>query len=116
MTTEIWLSVVIISIGTLAVRLVPFVWMRNKLQKASDQNSVADTPVWLTIMGPTMIAAMFGTSVVPGTPSLLTWLSSIIGLLITWLVWRRTQSLGWPICWGVSAYGVAELLLLQFGI
>jgi branched-subunit amino acid transport protein len=67
-------------------------------------------PKWLGVLGPVMIAAMLGVSLVPETASLNSWLATFVGVSFTLLVWSRTKSLGWPVLMGVAAFGAVRLL------
>lgn len=112
MDNSLWLLMLGCALGTYLLRLLPLLWMqRHLLQKNSnsDTNNQA-MPSWLTVLAPTMIAAMFGVSLVPAHSDLSTWLATFLGGLCTLLVWRRTRSLGWPVCAGVAAYGLVVLL------
>jgi branched-subunit amino acid transport protein len=105
MNTTLWLTLLSIAIGTYLLRLLPYLWMRQKLAKHRDENVTTPMPTWLTILGPTMIAAMFGSSLVPSHLDPLAWLATAIGILTTFLVWTRTRSMGWPILMGVVVFG-----------
>ena len=111
MSNTIWITLLTIAIGTYLIRLLPYLWMARKLERENTQEGIANMPSWLTILGPTMIAAMFGTSLVPGHPSVTTWFATFVGVLMTYLVWRRTRSMGWPIFSGVAVFGVVVVLL-----
>ncbi|NVK28239.1 MAG: AzlD domain-containing protein [Flavobacteriia bacterium] len=111
METSMWLALASIAIGTYLLRLVPYIWMKRSLAKRQSEDAVGSMPTWLTILGPTMIAAMFGTSLVPSHADALSWFASGIGLLVTYGVWTRTRSMGMPILCGVVAFGVSTLFL-----
>jgi branched-subunit amino acid transport protein len=66
-------------------------------------------PVWLTVLGPAMIAAMLGVSLVPGSFTIGAAVASVTAVVLTLLVWRRTRSLGWPVLVGVMTYGAVTL-------
>ncbi|MFD1383660.1 AzlD domain-containing protein [Rhodanobacter aciditrophus] len=112
MSGETWLILISIALGTFLIRALPYMWMAKKLTKQEAQGGVAATPIWLTILGPTMIAAMFGTSLIPIEPSPLSWLATLIGCGATYLMWRRTRSMGYPIVVGVLVFGG---LIVTFG-
>jgi branched-subunit amino acid transport protein AzlD len=109
MDISMWLALVSIAIGTYLLRLVPYLWMKRRLAKRQTEDGVGSMPTWLTILGPTMIAAMFGTSLVPTQPDTVSWLATGIGILVTFGVWTRTRSMGLPILFGVVAFGVVTL-------
>ncbi|MGS2742849.1 AzlD domain-containing protein [Halomonas sp. LS-001] len=107
MSIELWLAVAVSAIGTLLMRVVPFLWMQRRLGSDADINAM---PQWLGILGPLMIAAVLGVSTVPVNPSAISWLATAIGLCVTLIVWRRLRSLGWPVAAGVAAFGLVEIV------
>ena len=109
MSTALWLAVVISALGTLLIRVVPFLWMQRRLNSESGLNNM---PQWLGILGPLMIAAVLGVSIVPVNPNAISWLATAIGLSVTLLVWSRTRSLGWPVAAGVAVFGLVEVVAL----
>lgn len=109
MSTALWLAVVISALGTLLIRVVPFLWMQRRLNSESGLNNM---PQWLGILGPMMIAAVLGVSIVPVNPNAISWLATAIGLSVTLLVWSRTRSLGWPVAAGVAVFGLVEVVAL----
>jgi len=115
MDKSLWLLLLACAVGTFLLRALPLIWMRRHLLRRSDNNGAATMPVWLTVLAPTMIAAMFGVSLVPAQPAVSSWLATLLGGLCTVLVWRRTRSLGWPVCAGVAVYGVVVVLLKMIG-
>lgn len=106
MSTELWLAVAVSAIGTLLMRIVPFLWMQRRLNSATGLNNM---PQWLGILGPLMIAAVLGVSIVPINPSAIAWIATAIGLSVTLLVWWRLRSLGWPVAAGVAVFGAVQL-------
>ncbi|MDN6323758.1 MAG: AzlD domain-containing protein [Halomonas sp.] len=106
MNTELWLAVAVSAIGTLLMRIVPFLWMQRRLNSATGLNNM---PQWLGILGPLMIAAVLGVSIVPINPSAIAWIATAIGLSVTLLVWWRLRSLGWPVAAGVAVFGAVQL-------
>ncbi|WP_137170128.1 AzlD domain-containing protein [Marinomonas sp. FW-1] len=110
MGMSMWLALVSIAIGTYLIRLLPYIWMKRSLAKRQTEDGIGSMPTWLTILGPTMIAAMFGTSLVPTHPDILAWLATGVGVLVTYGVWTRTHSMGLPILCGVVAFGVMTLV------
>ncbi|MGO2511776.1 AzlD domain-containing protein [Marinomonas polaris] len=111
MDTSMWLALVSIAIGTYLLRLLPYIWMKRSLAKRQTEDGIGSMPTWLTILGPTMIAAMFGTSLVPTHSDALSWLATGLGILVTFGVWTRTRSMGLPILFGVVAFGMVTLIL-----
>ncbi|WP_338266398.1 AzlD domain-containing protein [Marinomonas pontica] len=109
MNTSLWIALVCITLGTYFIRVLPYLWMKQKLAKSQNNGAISNMPTWLTVLGPTMIAAMFGTSLVPAHPDTLSWVATAVGTLTTFLVWTRTRSMGWPILIGVMVFGVITL-------
>jgi branched-subunit amino acid transport protein len=110
METSMWLALTGIAIGTYLIRLLPYLWMKQRLAKKQKEGGISAMPTWLTILGPTMIAAMFGTSLVPIHLDVASWLATAVGMLITFAVWTRTRSMGLPILSGVVAFGIITIL------
>lgn len=106
MSTSLWLAVVVSALGTLLMRVVPFLWMQRRINSDSGINSM---PPWLSILGPLMIAAVLGVSIMPVNPSAISWIATAIGLFVTLLVWSRLRSLGWPVAAGVLVFGTVQL-------
>ena len=111
MDKSLWLLMLACALGTFLLRALPLIWMRRHLLRRSTSNNSEAMPVWLTVLAPTMIAAMFGVSLVPVQTGTAPWLATILGGLCTILVWRRTRSLGWPVCIGVAVYGLVVVTL-----
>ncbi|WP_078085817.1 AzlD domain-containing protein [Microbulbifer mangrovi] len=110
MDSELWIALLATAIGTFLMRALPLLWMQRHLVRKQAGNSLDAMPSWLTVLGPLMIAAMFGVSLVPSKVSTQAWLATAIGTLVTYLVWKRTNSLGWPVFVGVVVYGGVILL------
>ncbi|TPE44155.1 AzlD domain-containing protein [Maribrevibacterium harenarium] len=106
MNGELWIAMLAIAAGTYLLRLVPYVWMRNKLARQAVSGAQPSMPTWLTILGPTMIAALFGISLAPVTNSTTAWVATAAGITATYLTWRKTRSMGIPILVGVVMFGV----------
>lgn len=106
MSTGLWLAVIASALGTLLIRVVPFLWMQRRLGSETGLNGI---PQWISILGPLMIAAVLGVSIVPVNPSAASWIATAIGLCVTFLVWRRIRSMGWPVAAGVAVYGVVQI-------
>lgn len=110
MDKSLWIAMGFIVIGTFLMRALPLLWMSRRIADSHNENIIDNMPVWLTVMGPAMIAAMFGTSLIPSTQSLMSWLATILGGLITLLVWYWRRSLGIPVFAGVVVYGITVYL------
>lgn len=110
MDSHIWIALIATAIGTCAMRVLPLLYMQRQLLGSGEENRGDLLPTWLRVLGPTMIAAMFGTSLVPASGGVASWCAAAAGLFVTFVVWRRTKSLGWPILAGVIAYGLVKIL------
>lgn len=106
MQTDIWIAIVIAAIGTYGLRVGPLLWTQRHINKHKANNTEAHLPTWLSVLGPLMIAAMLGASLIPKTPSLSSWLASAVGILVTTLVWRKFKTLGLPVFCGVLFFGL----------
>lgn len=106
-----WLTLLLASTGTLAMRLLPLLWMQRHLLKQQSKEGLAAIPDWLSVLGPLMIAAMLGVSLVPGTPGIAEWLATALGAMAALLAWLWTKSLGWPVVAGVTLYGLVIVLV-----
>lgn len=111
MSSALWLAVLATAVGTLLMRLLPLLWMQRRLQKSASEDGVEAMPQWLGILGPLMIAAVLGVSLVPTTTDASSWLATALGVLVTLLVWWRLRSLGWPVAAGVAANGVVVIVV-----
>lgn len=109
MNDQLFIAMILIAIGTFLMRLLPMLWMSRHM-RAKSANGIEHTPLWLSILGPTMIAAMFGTSLIPSTPSLSAWLATLLGCISTIIFWYWKRSLGLPVFAGVLIYGVVIYL------
>jgi len=110
MQNDIWIALVASAVGTLLIRLLPLIWMQRHLAKRKSQEAVAAMPAWLSAFGPLMIAAMFGVSLIPSSQTVAAWISTVIGVLVTLIVWWFKRSLGWPVFAGVIAFGTVTLV------
>ena len=111
MGSELWIALLATALGTFLMRALPLLWMRRHLIRKQASNTLDAMPSWLTVLGPLMIAAMFGVSLVPSSINTATGLATAVGTLATYLVWKRTRSLGWPVFCGVAVYGGVLLLV-----
>ena len=107
MHVDIWIAIVVTAIGTYALRVVPLLWTQRHFNKHKANNTEARLPTWLSVLGPLMIAAMLGASLIPKAPSAASWIATAIGTVVTVLVWRKFKSLGLPVFCGVLSFGVA---------
>ena len=110
MDSALWLAMLAAAAGTFLLRMLPLLWMQRHLDRRDNQESVESMPIWLRVLGPAMIAAMFGVSVVPASLTFTSWLATLLGGALTLAVWYRTRSLGWPVFAGVAMYGVVEIV------
>ncbi|ONN53979.1 branched-chain amino acid ABC transporter [Acinetobacter genomosp. 33YU] len=110
MDKSLWIAMALIAVGTFLMRALPLLWMSRRIADRHNENMIDNMPIWLSVMGPAMIAAMFGTSVIPATPSLMSWLATILGVSMTLLVWYWRRSLGIPVFAGVVVYGITVYL------
>lgn len=109
MSIELWWALALSALGTFLMRVLPLLWMQRHLRRQA--GAATAMPLWLSILGPTMIAAMLGVSLVPGQITLAAWCVTALGLIATGAVWLKTRSLGLPVLIGVMAYGLAYWLL-----
>lgn len=110
MSLELWIGMIVAALGTYLIRLLPLIWMQQRLKRRDGDTAVDVLPKWLVVLGPMMIAAVLGVSLVPRTPDLAGWLATVAGLGITLVVWRKTRSLGWPVVGGVLTFGVVVIV------
>ncbi|MFV8782619.1 AzlD domain-containing protein [Microbulbifer sp. SA54] len=105
MDSGIWAALIVTATGTFLMRSLPMVWMQRHLVRRKAKNTMDAMPIWLGVLGPLMIAAMLGVSLVPAKAGVASWAATALGVLVTLLVGRRTGSLGWPIFAGVAVFG-----------
>lgn len=110
MDNGFWLALLLVSAGTLCMRFLPLLWMQRHLLKQKSKGGLAAIPDWLSVLGPLMIAAMLGVSLVPAAAGWSAWFATLLGALSALMAWLWTKSLGWPVLAGVSCYGVVILL------
>ncbi|WP_355660372.1 AzlD domain-containing protein [Halomonas salifodinae] len=110
MSSALWIAVLVSALGTLLMRLLPLLWMQRRLARQAGGDGPEAMPQWLSLLGPVMIAAVFGVSLMPVTPGLLSWVATAIGVLATLVVWWHKRTLGWPVAAGVAAYGAVVIL------
>lgn len=110
MQIDIWVAIVVAAIGTYALRVGPLLWTQRHFSKHKANNTEVRLPVWLSVLGPLMIAAMLGASLIPKAPSVLSWIATAIGTIVTVIVWRKCKTLGFPVFMGVLAFGLAFII------
>ena len=111
METDIWVAIVVAAIGTYGLRVAPLIWTQRHFNKHKANNTQAHLPIWLSVLGPLMIAAMLGASLIPKVPSEASWVATVVGTLVTTLVWRKFKTLGLPVFCGVLVFGLTLVLL-----
>ncbi len=111
MQTDIWIAIVVAALGTFAMRALPLMWTQRHFNKHKANNTEAQLPTWIGVLGPLMIAAMLGVSLIPKETSMVGWLATVAGTLLTVLIWRKTRTLGLPVLAGVLAFGGVYALL-----
>lgn len=109
MTVELWISVGVIALFTYFLRALPFFWMQRRLKRHNSASSDG-VPAWLIVLGPAMISAMFGVSLVPASNTASAWLATVFGTALTLCVWYRTRSLSWPVFSGVAMYAIVLVI------
>ncbi|MCC5882518.1 MAG: AzlD domain-containing protein [Halomonas sp.] len=112
MSNALWVAVLASAVGTLLIRVLPLFWMQRRLERQASDDGLEAMPQWLSLLGPLMIAAVFGVSLMPVTPDAVSWLATLIGVSATLAVWWLKRTLGWPVAAGVAAYG---LVMMFFG-
>ncbi len=110
MQIDVWVAIIVAAIGTYALRVVPLWWTQRHFKKHQVNNTQAHLPTWLSVLGPLMIAAMLGTSLIPKSPSTSSWLATAVGVLVTVMVWRKYKTLGLPVFCGVLAFGLGYVM------
>ena len=110
MTLEIAFAIFVCAIGTFAMRCIPLIWMRRHLEKQQQTDQEVVPPVWLGLIGSLMIAGMLGSSLVPVRGDWVGALSTLVGVIVTIVVWFRFRSLGLPVFLGVLAFGIIALV------
>ncbi|MFC3120209.1 AzlD domain-containing protein [Agaribacter flavus] len=106
MRSEIWMVIVIVALGTYALRVIPLIWTQRHLSKRDNNHGDAKLPVWISVLGPLMIASMLGVSLIPKSISAESWVATIIAVVGTVIIWRKFGGLGIPVLLGVSTFGL----------
>lgn len=116
MSLDLWLAVVVTAVGTLLLRALPLRWIQHRRDRALDtESSPAEGGLLLQVLGPMMIAAMLGVSLVPSLPSVSAWSATVVASVATVIVWRRTKSLGIPVLTGVLVFGCVSFTVGALG-
>ena len=112
MTDSLWIALAITAVGTFAMRAVPLLWMQHHLSQRQQHSgdAIDGMPTWLGVLGPCVVAALAGSSLVPATQTTVAWLATLVGVIVTLLVWYYKRSMGFPILAGVSAFGLTMVL------
>ncbi|MDC8831336.1 AzlD domain-containing protein [Alteromonas gilva] len=108
MDSSTWLALLVCALGTYAIRMLPLVWTRRHLARQHNKGVANQLPEWLGILGPLMIAAMFGVSLVPARADWVGGLATLAGTAATLLIWHRSRSLGKPVFAGVLVFGLVS--------
>lgn len=111
MSFELWIGVIVAALGTYLIRLLPLLWMQRRLRRSGSGSHLAAMPQWLIVLGPMMIAAMLGVSLVPKAPGTTGWVATVLGLAATLLGWRCTRSLGLPVMVGAATFGAVVIAI-----
>lgn len=112
MDTNTWMVIVLCAVGTFLIRALPLVWTRRHL--ARQKNDAPNTlPTWLGLLGPLMIAAMFGVSLLPVRHDWIGAVATLAGCLATLISWYRSRALGQPVFIGVVVFGLVTFGLNQ---
>lgn len=104
-------ALLILVVGTWCVRALPLWWTRRHLQKHRHNEHPVQLPTWLTVAGPMMIAGMLGVSLLPASLTLGSGIATLLAVMTTIVVWRRTRGLGWPVVCGVACFGIGIVLM-----
>lgn len=107
-----WLALFVIAIGTFLMRAGPLQLIFHRFKQSTSSNSRNQIPFVFSIMGPAVIAALLGTSLMPSTPSFQSWAATFVGILVTLIVYYKIRTLSLPIFFGVLAN---SLVLSIFG-
>ena len=112
MDNSSWTVILLCAVGTYVMRALPLIWTQKHLAKHTEEGS-KQLPTWLSLLGPLMIAAMLGVSLIPARQDWIGAASTIVGCAITLGFWYRSRSLGKPVFAGVVAFGLVTFALSQ---
>ncbi|MFC0337294.1 Branched-chain amino acid transport protein (AzlD) [Kushneria avicenniae] len=107
MKSDIWLAAGAAAVGTLLIRMLPLYWIQRRWQRAEGKETIM--PSWPGVLAPLMIAALLGISMVPQNTGTEGWSATMMGSLVTLLIWHRTRTLGLPVAFGVAAYALVRM-------
>ena len=110
MSIAIWWAAGATALGTLLIRMLPLYLMQQRLRRTSKTDGEMTIPTWPGVLAPLMIAALLGVSLIPQPANAVSWVSTLVGSLITLSVWYRTRSLGLPVAAGVAAYALVLMI------
>lgn len=110
MNESVWLTLFVIAVGTFLIRTVPLQIMFRRLKKSDSINTSKQIPVVLSIMGPAMIAAMLGSSLIPSKPSFVSLTATLAGIIVTLATYYKFRTLSVPVLLGVVGYSVVILI------
>ena len=105
MDTNRWLVILLCAAGTFLIRALPLVWTRRHLARQT-KDTTNTLPTWLGLLGPLMIAAMFGVSLVPVRQDWVGVIATLAGCATTLVSWYRSRTLGKPVFIGVVVFGL----------
>ncbi|GGF80415.1 AzlD domain-containing protein [Alteromonas lipolytica] len=113
MEANSWIVILLCSVGTFAIRALPLIWTRRHLARQNN-NEDKTLPTWLGLLGPLMIAAMFGVSLVPVRHDWIGAVATLAGCITTFVAWYRSRTLGKPVFLGVVVFGLVTFACTQF--
>ena len=105
MDTNRWLVILLCAVGTFLIRALPLVWTRRHLARQT-KDTTNTLPTWLGLLGPLMIAAMFGVSLVPVRQDWVGVIATLAGCATTLVSWYHSRTLGKPVFIGVVVFGL----------
>lgn len=105
MDSALLVALILIVLGTYSMRVLPFIWMQRHIDRREEGEVQGEFVKWLGVLGPTMIGAMLGASLVPETHNMASWLATSLGVVATYVIWHKTKTLGLPVFIGVIVYG-----------
>ena len=112
MSHEALLAVIFLGIATYLSRLLPYLWMRKRLNSSQGTvNQEERIPQSIRVLGPIMIAAMFGMSLLPQEPKTPSLLAAPVACFFIFYIWKKKKSLIFPILGGVASYGLTLFIL-----
>ncbi|GHC16508.1 hypothetical protein GCM10010082_04250 [Kushneria pakistanensis] len=111
MNEAVWLAAGATTVGTLLIRMLPLFWMqRRRRRRAVTTGPETAMPIWPRVLAPLMIAALLGLSLVPHDVSAAGWGATMMGSIVTLLVWCKMRTLGLPVAAGIAVYALVFLI------